>query len=95
MSSLVLQTPLQLMEDGAFGHHGQLAMLIVVEELRQEEESATDHSQQMEGRIVTVILMKQQHVICSHVLQTPLQLMEDGAFGDPGHLAMLDVVVEL
>ena len=95
MSSLVLQTPLQLMEDGAFGHHGQLAMLIVVEELRQEEESATDHSQQMEGRIATVILMKQQHVICSHVLQTPLQLMEDGAFGDPGHLAMLDVVVEL
>ena len=95
MSSLVLQTPLKLMEDGAFGHHGHLATLIVVVELRQEEESATDHSQLMEGTVVTVILMKQQHVTCSHVLQTPLQLMEDGASGDPGHLAMLNVVVEL
>ena len=73
-------------------------MLIVAEELRKEEESAIDHSNSHSHShlsIVKVILMKQQHVICSHVLQTHLQLMEDGAFGHPGHLAMLYVEMEL
>ena len=72
-------------------------MLTVVEELRKEEESAIDHSHSHSHShlsIVTVILMKQQHVTCSHVLQTPLQLTEDGAFGHPGLLAMLTVVEE-
>ena len=70
-------------------------MLIVVEELRQEEESVINHSHLMEGTIVKVIVMKQQYVTCSLVLQTPLLLMEDGAIGHPGLLAMLNVVEEL
>ena len=83
------------MENGVPGHPGLLAMLTVEAELKQEEESAIDRSPLMEGTIVTVILMKQQHVTCSLVLQTPLLLMEDGAIGHPGLLAMLNVVEEL
>ena len=49
----------------------------------------------MEGTIVKVIVMKQQYVTCSLVLLIPLQLMEGGAIGHPGLLAMLNVVEEL
>ena len=86
---LCIKLLVQLLENGVPGHPGHLAMLIVVVELRQEEESAIDHSHLMEGTIVKVILMKQQYVICSLVLIIHLQLMEDGAFGHPGLLAML------
>ena len=83
------------MENGVPGHPGLLAMLTVEAELKQEEESAIDRFPLMEGIIVTVILMKQKYVTCSLVLQTPLLLMEDGAIGHPGLLAMLNVVEEL
>ena len=83
------------MENGVLGHPGLLAMLTVEAELKQEEESAIDRFPLMEGTIVTVILMKQQHVTCSLVLLIPLKLMEDGAIGHPGLHAMLTVVEEL
>ena len=44
----------------------------------------------MEGLTVKELLMKQKDVT-----QKTVQLMEDGAFGHHGHLAMLNVVEEL
>ena len=44
----------------------------------------------MEGLTVKELLMKQKDVT-----KKTVQLMEDGAFGHPGHLAMLNVVEEL
>ena len=43
----------------------------------------------MEGHFVEDLPMKQKHVTCMTV-----QLMEDGATGHPGLLAMLTVVEE-
>ena len=60
--SLVLLIPFQLMEDGAFGDPGLLAVLIVEKELKQEEESATNHPPLMEGHFVEDLLMKKQDV---------------------------------
>ena len=44
----------------------------------------------MEGLTVKELLMRQKDVT-----QKTVQLMEDGVFGHPGHLAMLNVVEEL
>ena len=44
----------------------------------------------MEGLSVQELLMKQKDVT-----QKTVQLMEDGAFGHHGHLAMLNVMEEL
>ena len=76
------------MEDGAVGHPGHLAVEIVG--LKQEEESATNHGPLMEGHFVEDLPMKKQDVICISV-----QLMEDGAVGHPGLLAVLNVEMEL
>ena len=78
------------MEVGANGHPGLLAVQIVEKGLKQEEESAINHPPLMEGLTVKELLMKQKDVT-----QKTVQLMEDGAFGHPGHLAMLNVVEEL
>ena len=51
---------LVLMEDGAVGHPGHLAVEIVG--LKQEEESATNHPPLMEGHFVEDLLMKKQDV---------------------------------
>ena len=59
---LCIKLPVQLLENGVPGHAGHLAMLIVAEELRKEEESAIDHSNSHSHShlsIVKVILMKQ------------------------------------
>ena len=72
---------LVLMEDGAVGHPGHLAVEIVA--LKQEEESATNHGPLMEGHFVEDLLMKKQDVICISV-----QLMEDGTVGHHGLLAV-------
>ena len=58
----VTQKTVQLMEDGAFGHPGHLAMLYVEMELKQEAESAINRPPLMEGHFVEDLLMKKQDV---------------------------------
>ena len=93
--SLVLLILLQLMEDGAVGHPGLLAVQIVEKGLKQEQESATNHRPLMEGHFVEDLLMKKQDVTCILVQLFLHQLMEAGALGNPGLLAVCPVEVEL
>ena len=85
----------QLMEDGAFGDPGHLAMLTVVEELKQEEESAINHLLLMEELSVEEILLKQKHVTRILVPQFLRQLMENGVPGHPGLLVIKAAMVDL
>ena len=83
------------MEDGAVGHPGLLAVQIVEKGLKQEQESATNHRPLMEGHFVEDLLMKKQDVTCILVQLFLHQLMEAGALGNPGLLAVCPVEVEL
>ena len=64
------------METGPIGHHGELVVLLVEEEIKHKQEVAVIQHQQMVGKTAVPLIWKQQPrlAIASHALLVNFKL---------------------